>query len=960
MSSITFTYILKALLLGIQTFSKVAMLNNQIFNNVASRGVLMNMVKVLAKQRKGLHVVHINAQSLKNKIDEFRTTFGNSGVDIICVSETWFTASLSDGLVSLAGYTIYRADRKKHAGGVAVYIKQGLHAKVLLKSEDLDAIEYLFLEISIGEQRLFLGSVYRPNRNINTQDLIAKIESKAVAYSDIIIVGDFNSNLLLERTLTESMSSLGLSPTNYETPTHYTSTANTLLDVFFINDPTKMLLYDQLSAPGFSKHDLIYLVYDFQPKMKNSTYTYMDFNRMDRRVLEEEFLKIDWDEIYFMTSVDDQAKHLEDKVVRLYYLAVPLTTITNNKKINPWFTASIKSLIERRDFAYNRWKRFKTVEFKNDFRKARKDVNEEIRKAKMSYYGHRFSTALGSRKTWSTIKEIGIGKNLNIVDQNVNVEELNNTFSNIPTISSNPDFYNEIIDSSEHLYEAFEFSYVTGPEVYSTCMNVRSDSMGYDNIHPRFLKIILPLLLPHITHLFNSIIMRSCFPMKWKHAKIIPIPKAKTEYRPIAILPFLSKVFEKLIHKQIILFLNKHNLLNTKQSGFRAKRGCITALMDVSEDIRRDIDAGKINILVLLDHSKAFDTVDHTILIMKMRHIFNFSNTATKLLSSYLTFRSQSVFAMNTNSNTLPITRGVPQGSILGPLLFSMYANDLPDQLSHCKVHMYADDVQIYLGGNIDTIHETVRKINVDLNKVFIWASANGLCLNPLKSKCIIMRKKSLNFNCNIDVMLNGERVEVVQSAKNLGIHFNATLTWKTHVNAIIGAAYNKLRALWITQYFTPQRIRLMLIKTYIMPTLLYGCEIFSNCDSVSKTKLNLLFNNIVRYVFSLRKYDHISSYTDKIYGVTLDGLFKIKVLTSLQKIIYLEQPDYLYQRLTFSRSNRGRILIPFRHQTLTSEWQFFIHAVRLWNTLPRNIQTTSNAYQFKKALYNIYSNTNG
>ena len=265
-------------------------------------------------------------------------------------------------------------------------------------------------------------------------------------------------------------------------------------------------------------------------------------------------------------------------------------------------------------------------------------------------------------------------------------------------------------------------------------------AIGIDGLNPRFFEILLSKLLPYVTHVFNTILTKSTFPDEWKESKITPIPKQNNEFRPISILPFLSKVIENIMSEQINEYVRSHNILCATQSGFIKGNSCMTALTDV---------------VVLRDHSKVFDTVDHSILLKKLGKLFYFSETACRLLRSYLTGRSQIVSYNGTCSESLDVDRGDPQGSVLGPLLFCLYINDLPDTLEHCKIHMYADDVQIYNSGSLNGISACINNINSDLRKIDIWARNNGLCINPTKSKCILTDRSNRNITNDIEIKIS-------------------------------------------------------------------------------------------------------------------------------------------------------------------------------------------------------------
>ena len=339
------------------------------------------------------------------------------------------------------------------------------------------------------------------------------------------------------------------------------------------------------------------------------------------------------------------------------------------------------------------------------------------------------------------------------------------------------------------------------------------------------------------------------------------------------------------------------------------------------------------------------------IMYVKLQHNFNFSSSANNLILSYLSNRSQTVFVNDRKSNSLLINEGVPQGSLLGPLLFSLYINDFSTSLRHSNVRIYADDIQLTINCAKNDTRTCIALLNEDLNRISAWVAANKLAINPNKSQCLVICRYPVNESLLSPIMLNGQVIQYTSSAKNLGITLNSNLTWGNHIRSVIGKVYGMLRTLWSQQSSTPFKIRLLLCKTYLVPTLLYGCELFASCDALHKHKLRVLFNNIARYVFKRRRFDSISGFSRQLFGMSFDNLLKFRTLCFLYKVIYFKSPIYLFNRLRFARSNRGRLLIPPRYSYNFSEHQFYIHSIKLWNALPHHLQIKSSYNAFRDSL---------
>ncbi|KAJ4433243.1 hypothetical protein ANN_15502 [Periplaneta americana] len=379
------------------------------------------------------------------------------------------------------------------------------------------------------------------------------------------------------------------------------------------------------------------------------------------------------------------------------------------------------------------------------------ETTQAIRNAKLRHFHNILKGGADPSKLWRNLRTIGLGNPRTQVDSvPVSLDELNYHFATVQSITldtvDKQQTVNELQMTPIPDREIFFFTYVTETEVRAAIKRITSKAEGVDNISIILLKKLLDIILPTLTHIFNASLITSTYPNLWKKAFIRPIPKIKTplcanDFRPISILPALSKALERIVHKQLMNYLTEHALLDEYQSGFRNGHSTTTALLKVNEDIREATDERKLTLLTLLDFSKAFDTVDTDLLLCKLR-LLNLSESSVTWFESYLRERQQCVIACDYSSRWCVVKSGIQQGSVLGPLLFMIYINDVTKMIKHCKYHMYADDLQIYLHFHPDETSDAVNKINEDLNSISLWSHKFGLRLNPEKSQAISNKKK--------------------------------------------------------------------------------------------------------------------------------------------------------------------------------------------------------------------------
>lgn len=425
--------------------------------------------------------------------------------------------------------------------------------------------------------------------------------------------------------------------------------------------------------------------------------------------------------------------------------------------------------------------------------------------------------------------------------------------------------------------------------------------------------------------------------------------------RPISLVSVVSKVFEIILRDQITVHLLKYNYLNPFQSGFRNNHSTTTALLHVVDDLANHLDKkNSFAVLVLLDFSKAFDSLDHTLLLQKLMLFFKFDLTALKLIYSYLTNRYQKVIINGKESSCEHILAGVFQGTILGPTLFSLFINDLPHVINYSKYHLYADDCQIYLGGTSDNIVETFNKINKDLLNIFAWSVTNGISLNIAKTQAIFITRG--NYPVIPDIFINDMKIPFLNHVNDLGLCINSKFTWDTHVVNVCNKINSVLYGLKLHRNICPKSVRILLSKSLVLPHVLYCEFLYLSCDSTSSNILQVTLNNIIRYVNGLRKYDHISAMFIEFFGCTMIQFFQYRALLLLYKIINKREPLYLYNKIKIGSARTGTIILPVNRSNVYNNSSLFT-TFTLWNRVPIEIRNVKPLSKFKSLIFEFVKN---
>ena len=444
--------------------------------------------------------------------------------------------------------------------------------------------------------------------------------------------------------------------------------------------------------------------------------------------------------------------------------------------------------------------------------------------------------------------------------------------------------------------DSFFFKAVTPSEMLKTINSINhSKSTGDFSIPRQIFDCVNNGLSVILTSLINLTFETGIFPNSLKIVKVIPIYKNKgsnsetNNYRPISLLSNIDKIFEKLVHNRLTSFLLKHNLFYNKQFGFRKSHSTNHALITLTEKIKQALDNGQFSCGVFIDLQKAFDTVDINILLRKLE-LYGIRGKCNQWFHSYLTDRRQYVRVNGKNSGFKQIFYGVPQGSVLGPHLFIIYINDLPNALIHSESTLFADDTCLLFSSS--SLKKIERCLNIDLKRLFKWLCANKISLNVSKTEVLLFRNVHKTINHNIGLKLNGKILNLSDTVKYLGVYLDSLLSWKTHLD-ILATKLRKANGLISKlRHFAPRSIVLNFYNSFFDSHLRYACQVWA--QNLKSPRIFNLQKQAIRLITFSNFNAHSSPIFSQLQILKLYDLVKLLNIQLVSLVLSKSSPSAL------------------------------------------------------------------
>ena len=932
---------------------------------------------------------HLNINSIRNKFDNLKYIIDNN-VDILLISETKLNETFPENQFIIHGFhPPYRRDRDDKGdkgGGLLLYLRDYIPSrKINVKFDPI--IEAIVIEINLKKKKWLIISSYNPHKSMihnHLKSISMQLDEFYKRYENIIIIGDFNSEIC-EDSMNEfcclyNLKSLVNKPTCFKNPDHPSCIDLILTNKWRSFQNTSII---ETGLSDFHKLTLTVMKMNYQKQVPKVIY-YRNYKFFDNQSFRADLLKkVSMHGIYH----DVDCKTFEDIFLDTLDMHAPLKKRYIRANNAPFMTKDLCKSIMVRSRLRNKFLKLKTIESRKAYQEQRNYCVSLFRTAKRHYYENLdVKLVTDNKKIWKHVKpffteKISANSNITLIETNDIIsnpediaEIMNNFFSDAAiNLGVDRELHTLVSDASDPVTKAiekykyhpsivrlneehfpvanFDFYEISELNILKVIEDLDSSkSYQKGNIPPKILKDNKDICAMVLTTDISRCVKNGSFPDNLKNADITPIFKKedrllKANYRPVSILPTFSKIYEKIFYLQIYEYFN--SIFSKYLCGFRKGHSTQHCLLFMLENLKKSLDNGFKTGILLTDLSKAFDSVSHDLLLAKL-NAYGFCNKSLKLINDYLTDRKQRTKIGSSFSSWRELVYGVPQGSILGPLLFNIYINDLFLFTNEFKIANYADDCSPFeFSGSTDDV---INKLENDSRVLIDWYESNYLKPNPNKWHLLLSE-----VDKDLSIEVSSEHLTNSSCEKILGVDFDNKLNFDTHITKLCKKAGQKLHALARVSNFMSVNQKRVIMNAFIYSQFSY-CPLIWMCHSRTlNTKINKLHERALRLVYN----DNISSFETlleksgsvKIHHRNLQQL-AIEIYKALNDLSSSLMAELFKFRHTCYNLRAGNKLESNNIKTVNYGTESISYlAPKIWEQVPNEIKESSSLYIFKRKI---------
>ena len=937
-----------------------------------------------------LSICSLNPWSVCNKTTFLFDFIIDQSMDLFALTETWLSGTEKDNAILSAllpkGYNIKHNPRGSRGGGTALIYKSSLCVKSVPDTSVHPSFELLHCVIR-STVTVNLAVVYRPppsTKNKTThQQFLAEfglfLEHFIMTSGKLLIVGDFNYHVDDEMN-SEAADFLDLLK-SCDLQQHVMSSTHKsghTLDLVLSRTNDDLVLSTEAEDHGFPDHYPVCSTLNLsKPPLSVNRVTYRSFRKIPCDVMEAAIKESRLGNVTSDISLQELTEVYDSELRKIADQLAPVKTrfITQRPKAD-WYNDTIRLAKQKRRQAERLWRKSGLEVHRQLYCCARDEVLVIIDQAKSDYYKNTINENKGdSKKLFAVLNGLlGRSRNQNLPPDHQPVE-LSTMFSDFfiekidkirQSIPSNnhPDLlaYQPEVSSCFNVFQP-----VTCAEVSKVIATSPNKSCALDPVPTSIIKMASRTISPVITDIVNKSLASGIFPDAYKSALVTPVLKKSNldlhvlkNYRPVSNLGFVSKVIEKVVASQLTSYLDNHNLAEPCQSAYRKGHSTETALLCVQNDIIHAIGEQKAVLLVLLDLSAAFDTVNHALLIDTLSQ-FGVSGSALMWFSSYLDSRKQAVKISGTVSSPRQLTCGVPQGSVLGPLLFTIYTTSLGSLLrsSGCNYHLYADDTQLWATCKADELPQTVTRLQECASLIQSWMIKHQLKLNEDKTEYLIISSKAVTRNLQPSALsIGNHNILPSISARNLGVVMDSDASMEAHITSICKSSYAHIYTLQKVKKHLDRQSMELLVHAFITARLDYCNALLLGLPDKLIAKMQRIQNVAARILTGTGRREHITPVLKSLHWLPVEQRIKFKVLVVIYKAIHKKAPVYLNKLVhryvptrQLRSSDSDLLVVPFTRSTVVQNRAFDVAGASLWNELDLHIRRSPSLDIFKSKL---------